>query len=735
MIVRRRIEIWTCVLALSLGFPLSAEDLPGPRPRIGLVLSGGGARGIAHIGVLKVLAERRVPIDAVAGTSMGAAVGGLYASGMTPEEIEQAFVDLDWSAAFDDSTSRDKLSFRRKEDDQGLLFNFQVGVRDKNLRVPRGLVQGQKFNLVLRALTLRSATIRDFDALPIPFRAVAADLGTGEAVVLGTGDLVEAIRASMAVPAAFSPIEIDGRQLVDGSVADNLPVDVARRMGVDRLIVVDISEPLGPASSLKTPISITNQVFTILIKKTTEERKRSLGPDDLLLVPEMDVGSAQFDRLALAIAGGKKSAEDQADRLAVLALPEREYARWAAGHGQARGDGALPRIEPRIAQIEVRADGAVSPQVIRRRMTTKAGDRLKVETLRADLDRLYGLGLFDQIGFKLDEVAGNTILRIDAKAKEWGPSFLRLGLNLRDDFRGSTGFDLGLRYTATGIDRNGAEWRTDLRLGENQRFETEFYQPFGPGRWFIAPRVSYRRRNLEIADGEVVLGSFRVGSAVAGLDVGREISDWGDLRFGTAFERLRAEPRVGDPDLERIEARDGRAYGRLVVDRLDDPSFPRRGLAGSFELSRSFPELGADSAASTGRLSALSAHSFGAITVVGGIEAGTSFEEGGVFPPYTLGGLFSLSGYRPDEFTGDHLVSGRLQAYRQAAALGQKLYLGVSFEAGKVWSERSDLGTGPLRLSGSLFAGARTYIGPIYLALGLGERGRHNYYFFLGRTF
>src|SRR6185295_11345002 len=216
----------------------------------GLVLSGGGARGIAHIGVLQALEEMRVPIDAIAGTSMGAVVGGLYASGLTPAEIRKAVVDLDWGTAFDDSTARDKLSFRRKQDDQGLLFNFQVGVRDKKLRVPRGLVQGQKFNLILRTLTLETATVRDFDALPIPFRAVAADLGTGEEVVMGSGDLVLALRASMAVPGVFSPVEREGRQLIDGSVADNLPIDVARQMGVDRLIVVDISEPLSPASSL-----------------------------------------------------------------------------------------------------------------------------------------------------------------------------------------------------------------------------------------------------------------------------------------------------------------------------------------------------------------------------------------------------------------------------------------------------------------------------------------------------
>lgn len=735
---RRRSFVGAICLWIAAGTAAQgqAAAAPSARPRIGLVLSGGGARGIAHIGVLKVLEEQRVPIDAIAGTSMGAVVGGLYASGLDAAAIEKAFAEVDWATAFDDRTSRDKLSFRRKEDDQGLLFNFQVGLRDGRLRVPRGLVEGQKFGLILRALTWKTATIRDFDALPIPFRAVAADLGTGEPVVMDSGDLVLALRASMAVPGAFSPVERLGRQLIDGSVADNLPVDVARRMGVDRLIVVDISEPLGKAESLDSPVSITNQVFTILIKKTTEERKKSLGPDDLLLVPEMDVGSAQFDRAELAIAGGRQAAEAVAARLSALSLPPEEYARWSDRHGAAQraGEATEGHGGPRIAEIEIRSESPLAADAIRRRMTTRPGERLRIEALAADVERLYGLGLFDQIGFELTEVEGRTLLAIDAKPKSWGPNFLRVGLNLRDDFRGSTGFDFGLRHTATAVNRLGAEWRTDLRLGENQRLETELYQPFGPGRWFVAPRLGYRRRNLAIFEGDRLLGSFRVGGALAALDLGREISDWGELRLGIELERLRAEPRLG-ADFEPVRARDGRAFLRLAVDALDDASFPHRGYAGAFRLDHSFAELGADSGATTASLDAQVARTFGETTLVGAVESGYSFEEGRLFPPYTLGGLFALSGYSPGEFTGDHLALARLIAYRGTSTLGQTLYFGASLEGGKIWSERSDLGTGPLRLSASLFAGARTYIGPMYLAYGLGERGRRNYYFFLGRTF
>ncbi|HXU44891.1 MAG TPA: patatin-like phospholipase family protein [Thermoanaerobaculia bacterium] len=716
------------IFCLAAGAPPASGEA-APRPRVGLVLSGGGARGLAHVGVLSALERLRIPIDAIAGTSMGAMVGGLYAAGVEPEEIEKALGGVDWSDSFKDSISRERLAFRRKEDDRGLLFNFQVGVRDGHLRLPHGLIQGQKLNLLLRALTLPAATVRDFDTLPIPFRAVASDLGTGEAVVLSSGDLVQAIRASMAFPGVFSPVEIDSRVLVDGAIADNLPVDVARAMGVDVLIAVDTGEPLDKPETLDTPVGITNQMLTLMIRRTTEASKKELGPQDVLLVPDASIGSAQFDRIAEVIAGGRQAVEASAAALAPLAVAPDAY---AAFEKRRRGERSAP---PRIDEIRVETGGRIAPEVVAARLETRPRRPLSIAKLRADLDRVYGLGLFDEVGFELSREAGKTVLDVTAEPKSWGPNYLRFGLNLRDDFRGEAGFDIGLRYTATAIDRLGAEWRNDLRLGENQLFATELYQPLRPGGMFVAPRVSLSRRNLRLSVDGSVIGEFRLTSAVAGVDVGWEVSDWGEVRFGLERERLHAAPRVGAPDLRAVTVEEARLFARLAADRLDDASFPRHGFSGAVEVDRSFPELGADDTSSVTSLRTFLVGTHGRTSLAGGVDFGYTFEEGRPFPPFSLGGLFSLSGYRPDEFLGDHIASARLLVYRQTAAFGERLYLGASLEGGKAWSNRNDVGTGPVRWSGSLFGGAKSVLGPLYLAAGLGERGRTNYYFFLGRTF
>ena len=231
--------------------PRSRPDPPGTaagrrrtRPRVGLVLSGGGARGAAHVGVLKVLEDMHVPIDAIAGTSMGAVVGGLYASGLNARQIEKLMTSINWQDAFRDRPSREDLTLRRKQEDETFLVKFPLGLRGGHVVLPRGLIQGQRLIETLRRLTLPVARISDFDQLPTPFRAVATDLETGEAVVMGSGDLTSAMRASLSGPGVFSPVEREGRLLVDGGIADNVPVDIARAMGVDVVIVVDVGFPL-----------------------------------------------------------------------------------------------------------------------------------------------------------------------------------------------------------------------------------------------------------------------------------------------------------------------------------------------------------------------------------------------------------------------------------------------------------------------------------------------------------
>ena len=343
-----------CLLLLAQ----AAHAAEGERPRVGLVLSGGGARGAAHVGVLKVLDEMRVPIDAIAGTSMGAVVGGLYASGMSAAEIEKLMRSLNWQDAFRDRPPREELGFRRKQDERNFLVRFALGVKDNGFVLPRGLVQGQKLEQVLRNAALPVAEIQRFDRLPIPFRAVATDLETGEAVVMDSGDLVTAMRASMSAPGVFSPAQREGRLLVDGGLVENLPIDTARAMGVDVLIVVDVSFPLYLRDELTSPLEVTNQAFAILIRGRTLEQRQKLLPTDIVIDPPLGrFPSADFSRVPQALRAGEEAARGASTSLAKLSLSEADYRK-------------LPRDAQRALDGSCRSSSSCAP-IRARRSTTR----------------------------------------------------------------------------------------------------------------------------------------------------------------------------------------------------------------------------------------------------------------------------------------------------------------------------------------------------------------------------
>ena len=334
-----------------------AEPLPAqaqPRPRIGLVLSGGGARGAAHVGVLKVLEEMRIPIDAIAGTSMGAVVGGLYASGMSAAQIERQFASVDWNDAFRDRPQRLDLNFRRKREDRQYPVQFPLGFRDGRFQLPERAHPGTETLADPAGADAASAQVSDFDKLPTPFRAVATDLETGEAVVIDRGDLVTALRASVSAPGIFAPVEREGRLLVDGGVAKNLPVDIAQAMNVDVLIVVDVGFPLTTRDSLRSVASVSNQMLAILIRRESEQQRALLGPADILISPAMDrTSSFDFSKLQKNVALGEASGRAVTEQLARLALSGEQYELYMAGRrpgatmptvGFVRVDAGVPAV-------------------------------------------------------------------------------------------------------------------------------------------------------------------------------------------------------------------------------------------------------------------------------------------------------------------------------------------------------------------------------------------------------
>lgn len=735
-------SLFAMFIALVLGAasisPVVVVAAEQARPRVGLVLSGGGARGAAHVGVLKVLDEMRIPIDAIAGTSMGAVVGGLYASGMPVPEIEKLLRSVNWEDAFRDRPPREELGFRRKQDDREFLVRYALGLTDKGFVLPRGLVQGQKLEQVLRSASLPVAAIQHFDRLPIPFRAVATDLETGEAVVMDSGDLVTAMRASMSAPGVFAPVERDGKLLVDGGLVENLPVEIARAMNVDVLIVVDVSFPLYASEELTSPIEVTNQAFAILIRGRTRQQRELLGPNDVVIEPPLGrFPSADFGRVPQALRAGETGALEVTASLQKLALGQEDYLRYLATRNPR--DSSLPTIE------FVRADprSMEYDALVKATMSNLIGKAMDADRVRTQLSSLYALDRFESIDYNLIEENGRAGLELDLRRKSWGPNYVRVGLNLEDNFEGTSRYNAALRFISTELNGLGAEWLTDIQIGDNPKFFTEFYQPLSlASRYFIAPHFDFEERSVFQLRDRDLLAEYRVRTLQGGLDVGREISNWGEVRLGMRRGTGRARVLIGDPSLPADEFDRGGYFARFSYDKLDSIFFPRHGQQFEFQWRGERANIGSEENLNAFEASWLVARSFNRHTVIFWLEGGTTADAEVARPEnfYSLGGFLNLSGLPPGYLAGPHYGIGRLIYQRRVGRGGEGVldlpaYAGVSLEAGNTWLDSNDAGFGNLRKNASLFFGIDSPLGPVYLATGYDEEGEKAFYLFLGRTF
>ncbi len=712
---------------------LAADDA-SERPRIGLVLGGGGARGAAHIGVLKELERQHIPIDVIAGTSMGAVVGGLYASGMSVAELEALTGSLDWAAALSDEPQREDLNFRRKQDDAQFPIDLELGVRGSDLVLPQGVIQGQKLDLLLRELTLHVSGIQDFDTLPIPFRAVASDIERGQAHVMGKGDLARAIRASMSVPGAIAPVEIDGRLLVDGGLIGNLPIDVMQTMGVDVIIAVDVEFPLYSRAEMDSALEISEQVLTILIRKETLRQIDKLGENDVLIRPELGVfPSTGFGNIVETIEPGETATRAQADRLSKLSVDPDRYLAY-----QARRSSMLHE-DKELAFVRVVHDGELAPEVLESRLSIAAGDPIDSAELAANADRLYGLQLYEHVGYSLIEDERGTGVEYRATTKRWGPNILQFGASLEEDFEGSTGFNIETRLTRVGMNPLGAEWRTDLRLGSDPRLFSEFYQPLSfDSRWFVAPHVELSQTNLNAFSLDQTVARLRVSEAEAGFDFGRELGTVGELRIGAYRGVGETRVKVGDPSIANEDFHSGGAFALLSVDSLDNATFPRSGTLARLRWTLSRPGFGADNKFDTIEGDIAKTWSRGKNSVQVGLGYATTLQSDNTVQDFfTLGGFLRLSGLERGEISGPHSAIARLVYYRRVGEttggiVDTPIYLGASAETGNVWQSRSEISLDSTIMSGSMFVGIDTFVGPVFFAAGFAEGGQSNVYLSIG---
>ncbi|MCE1115719.1 MULTISPECIES: patatin-like phospholipase family protein [Pseudomonas] len=722
-----------CLLLTLTSLTLFAAE--AARPKVGLVLSGGAARGLAHIGVLKALEEQGVRIDAIAGTSMGAVVGGLYASGYSVEELEKLATTLDWQQALSDAPPREDIPFRRKQDDRDFLVKQKLSFRDDgSLGLPLGVIQGQNLSLLLESKLAHTADIRDFDKLPIPFRAVATDITTGEKVVFRRGHLPQVVRASMSIPAVFAPVELDGRLLVDGGMTDNIPLDVVREMGVDIAIVVDIGTPLRNRKQLATVVDVLNQSITLMTRRNSEEQLASLARDDILVQPPLaSFGVTDFGRARDMIDAGYRATRALDPRLAALRQADGD-----ASLAVARSPG---QRTPVITAIKVENDSKVSDDVIRYYIRQPIGEPLQLDRLQTDMGTLYGLDYFDQVQYRVVHKGDANTLVIKARGRRGGTDYLRLGLNLSDDLRGDSAFNLGASYRVNGINRLGAEWLTRAQIGDQQELYSEFYQPLDVGsRYFIAPYLDLGSQNVEATLDNDPVAEYRLERYGFGLNVGRQISTYGEVRLGVGKAWGQAEVRIGDQSLPKVSFNEGFYELKYSYDTFDNVYFPHSGEEIGLTARKYDQSLDSDQNYRQWLFNLDKAFSSGPNTLVLGGRYGRTLDDAEVVTSsFVFGGARQLSGFRQDSISGQNMSLLRMVYYRRLTPraylpLDFPLYVGGSLERGRAWNNDNEFDSGYINAA-SIFLGLETPLGPLNLSYGANDANEQAVYLNLGHTF
>jgi len=529
-----------------------AQSTPSPRrPVIAVVLGGGGARGAAHVGVLRALEGLGVPIDIITGTSAGAIVGGLYVAGHSPDDIDRALRSTDWDAALEDRPPRSRRIQNNRADERAMIAREVAGVSALEVKAPSALLQGQQFDFILRNLTLAASNTKDFDRLRVRFRAVATDAVTGDPVVLGSGDLARAIRASMAVPAVFAGVEIDGRLLIDGAVSNNLPISVALEMGADVVIAVDISTPLRTRDQLGSLLGMMDQMTGFLTARNTADQIARLRSGDLLLRPQVDgVSPSNFAQAPQVVEFGERAVNEQRVWLSQLAARARAVPEGAPA--SATDVAAGPSVRPGMPMIRfVRFD---NPSVLRDDMLrAKLGnllDRpLDLDALKLGLDRIYATEAFESVRYRLEEEGEQTGLIISVVPRSWGRDALQFGLRMANERRRGADFDFGLAYEARAINSLNGKWRSELQFGQTTSFATEIYQPLDPSEyWFVNARLATTETLRKLYRNNSAASEYMIARTGVWAALGANVDRFGDLRAG--FRRFIGKTRLAVGDID-----------------------------------------------------------------------------------------------------------------------------------------------------------------------------------------
>lgn len=734
--VRRSRSGWIAalLLALALALPSRASAATGAadRPSVGLVLAGGGAKGIAHVGVLQWLEEHRVPVDFVAGTSMGGLVGGSYATGMSAAEVRALLKGVDWSELFVGDVPFRLKAFRRKEDRRSYPVRLELGLRH-GVSLASGIDSGHMVGLLLSRIAFPYSSLDDFDALPIPFRCVATDIVDAEQVVMGDGSLAQALRATMAIPGVFPPVIRDGRQLVDGGVLNNLPVDVVRAMGADVVIAVNLRVP-KPKRALSM-IGLAGRALDVMIAETS---LRNLDLADVVVDVDVEgYDTTDWREVDALTERGYAAAEAQAEALGKLALDE---AGWRAHLEARQARRRLPMKEPAFAEVTGVSEEFVE-SVESHLRERYVGHPLDVPQLEDDLSLLVGTGRYESALYEAAEGDGGEGLRVRAQEKTYAPPFVNFSVDVRTR-SDELVFNFGTRMTALDVVGPGSDWRVDAAAGSTIGLSSELLVPlFGSGLG-LAPRVNVNRTTTDVFNEDVQVATFRSIRAGGGLDLRASAGRNAELRLGWALSHVDIEPRVGDPGLPAVSGPEGRFEARWTLDTQDSATIPSRGVrvSATGRYYHRVPEAGPEDDATF----PLAAGTLVAAWPMGSrsralldVRGGTSFRS---HPPvsnaFTLGGPFRLGAFEEDEFRGRHFGYASVAWLREIRRLpdfvGGGVFLYVGGEAGTAFDRFE---ADRIVADGVLGLTLDTAFGPIFVGGAVGSAGRGKFFFSVGAPF
>jgi len=710
----------------------SGSDSSAHRPKIGLVLSGGGARGFAHIGVLKVLEENDVPIDYIVGTSMGSIIGGLYAIGLSPNEIEQGVQGIAWDKVFSDFAYREYKTFRRKQDDFDFFNIHRIGVNTDGLQLSPSLIEGQQIELALDRLAYPGFHIDDYDDFRIPFRAVATNIENGEPFIIKSGNIARAMRASMSIPGALPPITIDDTLLVDGGIANNIPIDIVRDMGADVVIVVDVSAPLADKETIKSSIDITSQLTTIMTRQIANRQLKTLTGNDVLIIPgEDEITSSDFELYPQLIKAGEDAANEQIAVIKKLSLPGKSYAEYKASLPD------IARTEPVIDFIEIHNETDLDDQIMQVRIHQKIGKPLNVPQLEEDLSYIYGLDFSSSVVYSLEQRDSKTGLIIYIRDREWAQSYLLFGLSIKSASNLGAFTNFNAAYNKRNLNSMAGELRVTAGTGSEPELGAEIYQPLNHELdIFISAKAGLYSTIFPVVVDNNVDSIERFQRNTLNLSAGRIFKQTTELRIGLTHSDGRTITLSGDSSANG-DFKEGFFYARLFHDSLDNLSFPNSGFFSGITYRANNESLGSDSNYEQVELQLSGAGTYNRYTVFSRAIFDTTINNDAPYNAlYRRGGFMELSGTLNRELAGQHFGLIEAAFYRRLGNITfLPIYTGFSIEAGNVWDQYDDINSDNTNIAGSLFFGADTFIGPLYFAIGATDNGDAALYFNLGQTF